>query len=130
MRRNRKHQLDGNTNLINNDETFAKRRKVISIVREASAILGKRLPRVEVRITEHEEKSVLGTALLKGCVINICDDSFSLSDLNLRHIVLHEICHAVFGTQHDSNCPLMSPCITDSTRAQQDKAFLKHAKAS
>jgi len=129
MRRNRKHQLEGNINLINDDATFAKRRKVINIVREASKILGERLPRIEVRITEHEEQGVLGVASLKGCVINICDQSFSKSELALRHIVLHEICHTVFGTVHDDKCPLMAPFISKTTKAQQDKAFLKHAKS-
>ena len=108
-----------------NSDVYALRRKVINIIYEAKK-LHPALPRIEVRICDSHNR-ILGQAAVKGCVIWITESSVKKPALALRHVVMHEICHTVFGTDHFDDCLLMHPVIQKTTKAQQNKAFLKHA---
>lgn len=113
------------------DATFKLRRKVIEIVFEAKALLAGRnvdMDRVDVRITDSRSASTLGVARRNDKIIWIPATTITdLKPLELRHTVLHELCHALFGTKHDKNCDLMGPVLRKTTRKQQDNAFLTQA---
>jgi len=96
-------------NLPMNKDTYALRTTVINLIREAK-IGGAKLPWIGVRIGNQtsNHKNVLGCAIMQGDRLWITEDAISLGTDTLRNIVFHEIAHAVFGTQHDESCPLMS----------------------
>ena len=93
-----------------NDEVYKLRRQVIDLIYEAKRG-GVNLPRIEVRVGEQsssKHKNVLGCAKMSGNQMWITKDAIDLGLDTLRNIVFHEIAHAVFGTQYDESCPLMS----------------------
>jgi len=96
-------------NLPMNKDTYALRTTVINLIREAK-IGGAKLPWIGVRIGTQtsNHKNVLGCAIMQGDRLWITEDAINLGTDTLRNIVFHEIAHAVFGTQHDESCPLMS----------------------
>ena len=96
-------------NLPMNKDTYALRTTVINLIREAK-IGGAKLPWIGVRIGTQtsNHKNVLGCAVMQGDRLWITEDAINLGTDTLRNIVFHEIAHAVFGTQHDESCPLMS----------------------
>jgi hypothetical protein len=114
------------TNRKMNNATYALRRQVMDCIYEAKALV-KQLPRIDVRITDSDNHDILGLAASNQKTIWIPATTLELKPLEVRHVVFHEICHAAFGTAHDDKCLLMAPVIKRTTRAQQDKAFLKHA---
>ncbi len=92
-----------------NDAVYKLRRQVIDLIYEAKRG-GVNLPRIAVRIGEQtaRHKNVLGCAKISGNQMWITKDAIDLGLDTLRNIVFHEIAHAVYGTQHDESCPLMS----------------------
>ena len=92
-----------------NDAVYKLRRQVIDLIYEAKRG-GVNLPRIAVRIGEQtaKHKNVLGCAKISGNQMWITKDAIDLGLDTLRNIVFHEIAHAVYGTQHDESCPLMS----------------------
>jgi len=134
MRRDNLKRFDshyGDNKQMNND-TYALRRKVMNIVYEANNMIEGKLPRVQVRITEDgtgRQENALGVATVGRKEIWIADQSFKLSNNDLRHVVLHELCHALFGTRHSNSCPLMSPKLSYSVGIElQNDTFKKYAK--
>ena len=115
------------TNRKMNDETYALRRVVMGYIYEAKALLGDKFKRVDVRITDCSEACVMGTARMGGCIIWIPASTIKDPALVIRHVVFHELAHAVFNAEHNSRCPLMRPVIGNTTKAQQDKALVKIA---
>ena len=107
------------TNRRMSDSTYTLRRKVMGYVYEAKAVAD--FPRVDVRITDSDQGRILGVARMGDLIIWIPASSTGRSDL--RHIVFHEIVHAVKAQGHVIGCPLMSACISSTTREQQDTAF-------
>ena len=107
--KNKKMKIDRINNRPMNKETYALRTTVINLIREAK-IGGAKLPWIGVRIGTQtsNHKNVLGCAIMQGDRLWITEDAISLGTDTLRNIVFHEIAHAVFGTQHDESCPLMS----------------------
>ena len=107
--RNKKMKINRINNLPMNKDTYALRTTVINLIREAK-IGGAKLPWIGVRIGNQtsNHKNVLGCAIMQGDRLWITEDAISLGTDTLRNIVFHEIAHAVFGTQHDESCPLMS----------------------
>ncbi len=96
-------------NLRMNNETYALRRKVMNMIYDARAIVT--LPRITVRITENHNRQ-LGCAWINHNVLWISERAITgYNDTILRSIVYHEILHAVFGTEHDESCILMSSAI-------------------
>ena len=92
-----------------NDETYALRKKVMSVIYEAKKVVD--LPRVEVRIVEKKEciQSVLGYAYTGNRIIHIPVRTVKANEKDMRQTVLHEVVHAVAGFKHDPDCVLMSP---------------------
>jgi hypothetical protein len=92
-----------------NDAVYKLRRQVIDLIYEAKRG-GVNLPRIAVRVGEQtaKHKNVLGCAKISGNQMWITKDAIDLGSDTLRNIVFHEIAHAVYGTQHDESCPLMS----------------------
>jgi len=92
-----------------NNDVYKLRRQVIDLIYEAKRG-GVNLPRIAVRVGEQtaKHKNVLGCAKISGNQMWITKDAIDLGLDTLRNIVFHEIAHAVYGTQHDESCPLMS----------------------
>jgi len=114
-----------------NPATFTLRRKVISIIFEAKNLLREQnveMDRVDIRITDSKEHQTLGVARMNDRIMWIPADSITnLTGLELRHVVFHELCHALFGTKHDELCMLMSRVLRKTTRKDQNNAFLTNA---
>lgn len=93
------------TNKKMNSHTYGLRRKVIDLIYEAKTLAT--LPRIDVRITEIDNPRVLGTARLGDNILWIPEKTVIQNEAILRHVVYHEICHAVFATGHNAKCKLM-----------------------
>ena len=93
-----------------NDGTYALRKQVINIIREANN-KGFNLPRIEVRIVSGGESNVCGYAYLNTNIIHIHDKYMTYSKAFLTHVVLHEIVHAMTGFGHDEKCDLMCAMV-------------------
>lgn len=113
------------TNRRMNNATYALRRAVMIYIYEAKSLLGGNMPRVDVRITDAHDSNVLGAAYMRGNSIFIPASTVIRDDL--RAIVFHELCHAVFGTEHVKGCPLMNPSVTKASHAEVTQLFLKYA---
>ncbi len=85
-----------------NDATYILRRKVISILYEAKD-QGIKLPRINVRIGNpskgHENVLGVGGSLNIWITEKAIDRGYNY----LLHVVLHELCHAVFNMDHMKN---------------------------
>ena len=105
------------------------RKKVIGIIREASTVVGYRLPRVEVRVVVDSEcADAIAMARMGGCVVNVVLDHVeNMSYLDLRHVVFHELVHAVFNIGHNEECALMRSTLKKTTKRQQNKIFSQYA---
>ena len=106
--------------------TYQQRRAVMAIVYEARELLGGKFSRVEVRIAERLHDGILGVARLDIQAIFIPENAFDMSELQFRHIVMHELCHTLAGVGHDEDCPLMASVLKPSTKEEQNQAFLKY----
>lgn len=115
-----------------NDNTYALRRKVIELIYEAKELVPT-LPRVDVRIchTDKTGSCILGVGRMKQNVIWIAEESISSDWVNLRHVVFHELLHAVYGIKHDEKCPLMkAQHHLGLNKAECHKHFMKWVKKS
>jgi hypothetical protein len=116
-----------------NDDTYALRRKVIDLIYYASKVVGEKLPRVDVRITEKSTPEIikldyLGAARMGNNIIWIPEDTIK-GHYNLHHTVFHELVHAIFNIGHINNDILMSPYYNaKATDKQIDDAFKKYYK--
>lgn len=93
-----------------NDSTYKMRRQVIDILYTARD-KGIYLPRINVRVGEstHNYPHVLGVG--GNLNIWITEKAINRNSSYLLHVVLHELCHAVFNLNHDENCPLMASVL-------------------
>ena len=112
-------------NLEMNSDTYKLRRKVIAIIYEAKRLVNT-LPRIDVRITECEDRHTLGAARMLDRIIWIPKTTTGRDCL--RQVVLHEILHAVYGIKHNEKCKLMCPQIVKITREEEDNLFKSLAK--
>ncbi len=106
--------------------TYAQRRRVMGVVYEARELLGAKFSRVEVRIAERLHNGILGVARMDIQAIFVPENAFDMTELEFRHIVMHELCHTLAGAGHDESCPLMASILKPSTKEQQNQAFLKY----
>lgn len=116
-----------------NSDVYKLRRKVMDIIYEARKLINNDMHRITVRITECDLPHILGTARLNCNIIWI--PSRTCSDKRLRHVVYHELCHALWGVEHDESCKLMNPIIDKacSKKTCQDlfiKYYKKHKKTN
>jgi len=95
-----------------NDEVYQLRRRVIELIYEVKKTI-KDLPRIDVRVGESVNcKNMLGLAEVGNCKIWITEKAINKGTDYLRHVVYHEIAHAVYGARHNPKCPLMSPKLS------------------
>ena len=106
-----------------NDVTYKMRRSVIEILYTAKS-KGIILPRINVRIGEstHNYPNVLGVG--GNLNIWITKTAIDRSSDYLLHVVLHELCHAIFNLPHNESCPLMASVLDKPcTNSQAWKIF-------
>ena len=118
-------------NLKMSDEVYKLRKEVMSYVYEAKNLLRKHginMPRVNVRITDNSGESKRALAMGAGYCIWISLKSVNTWNAHLRDVVFHELLHALKGTQHDEECPLMRSCVNIKPLTQKEcqKHFLKY----
>lgn len=92
-----------------NNTTYSLRRKVIDIIYEAKKLHS--IPRIEVRIVSGGNENNCGYAYLGQNIIHINEKFININPLQLKHLVLHELIHAITGFNHDDNCVLMNPYL-------------------
>ena len=131
MRRN--FSTNGHTNKRMNESVYKERRVVIDLIYKAKNLLRKNdieMPRIDVRITERRANTTsCGVARMNGNLIWIPADSINKS--YLYQIVLHELCHTIWGIDHDDNCKLMHPNVQlDLTDDMAEELFVQYAKKS
>lgn len=90
-------------------EVYLLRRNVMNVLSEIKN-RGITIPRIEVRIvdTTHAQKGLMGYAYTLKNIVHISQKWAIVPSLTLKCLVLHEVLHAVKGTQHVDGCPLMS----------------------
>ena len=131
MKRLERLKVEGHKNKKMNDNTYALRRRVLSIIYEANKIVGKKLPRVDVRITTTEDKDNWGMARCNDNILWIPEHTLNKSEKLLRHVVYHELVHAIFGIRHIEKCKLMTPFVNEKsacTKSECHRLFLKYFK--
>lgn len=104
-------------------EVFEFRTRIMRIIYQCRKLVD--LPRITVRIAESKDQ-ILGVGWLGENVIWISEDLMGMPTDVLRHVVVHEIGHAVFGLEHDSNCVVMSSrvCVEyPASRLQCERAL-------
>lgn len=112
------------TNRKMNDETYAMRRKVMDIIYSMRKQVA--LPRIEVRISDMHDATVVGLGRMGAHVIWI--STKSIDSPYLREIVLHEILHAVIVQEHVKDCPLMGEALNTRPLDQKiaDRLFIQY----
>lgn len=102
------------------------RREVINLIYEAKNF-GINLPRINVRIgtATKGNENLLGLAQMQGAKnIWITDKAYKSTDY-LRHVVFHEIGHAVFKLEHKDTCPLMRAKLNKPCTKEEALKILK-----
>ena len=94
------------TNFKMNNDVYKLRRQVLNIIYEVKN-MGLKIPRIDVRIGEDKNCQVLGKANLNKNIIFITAQAINKGENVLRHTVLHELVHTIFGINHDEKCHLM-----------------------
>ena len=109
-----------------NKETYKLRRQVIDLIYDAKNY-GIDLPRIEVRIGSAKKghEHVLGVGRMSKKIIWITEKAINNSTDYLRHVVYHEIGHAVFGLNHRESCPLMASELDKPVSRKQALSILK-----
>ena len=123
-----------NTTFIKNDkmnkDTYKLRSRVMELIYEALDY-GIKLPRINVRIGQPTKgnENTLGVGGQKWIWItrNAMNKSTdkALSTDYLRHVVFHEIGHAVFNLPHNEKCPLMASTLSSPCTRTQALEILK-----
>lgn len=121
----------GHTNKKMNEGVYKQRREVIDLIYKAKKLLrsvGIEMPRIDVRITTKQpEVTAIGVAQMNGNYIWIPETS--LGKTYLYQVVLHELCHAIWGIEHDKSCKLMHTNLqTDLTTEMAEELFINYAK--
>jgi len=121
---------EGMTNKKMNSDVYQLRRKVIELIYSFKKSVD--LPRIEVRITNNgtgKNEHTLGCGTMdKTTVIWIPERTVGMDAETLRHVVAHEIGHAVFKLKHNDNCPLMAPVLDAPATMEQIVKCFKKAK--
>jgi hypothetical protein len=95
------------TNYKMDSDVYKKRRQVINIIYELKNE-GLNIPRIDVRIGEDKNCKVLGLGRLKDNIIWITPKAIERGENFLRHTVLHELIHTIYGCEHNRTCHLMN----------------------
>jgi hypothetical protein len=120
------------TNLLKNKEmsgdTYKLRRQVMELIYEAKELLNGNMPRITIRIAEHNGQSnALGVGRMGKNIIWIEEKTLKME--YLREVVYHELCHAIWAINHNEECPLMSSTVGKKPlkKSEVQKLFLKYA---
>jgi len=121
----------GHTNKKMDSGVYQQRRQVIDILYKVKSVLrsnGLEMPRIDIRITtKDKDVTSCGVAQMRGKFIWIPETT--LTKPYLYQTVLHELCHAIWGVNHDEKCKLMHPLVQlDLTDEQAEQIFLTYAK--
>lgn len=114
------------------DETvYQERRIVMDLIYKAKNLLranGLEMQRVDIRIATHEAGEITyGKARMNDNIIWIPADY--LKSKYLYQIVLHELCHALWGIGHNQKCLLMHTNVQPKLTPEDAKElFLNYAK--
>lgn len=111
-----------------NNATFKQRREVMNIIYELKKHID--LPRIEVRVTENDSENhrLLGMGTMnKDTIIWICENSFKDKKV-LKHVVTHEIGHAVFKLNHNKRCPVMKAIMDRPATNKEILTWIKSLK--
>ena len=106
-----------------NDNNYKMRRSVIEMLYTAKS-KGMLLTWINVRLGDYTQHypSVLGVGGNRN--IWITKKAIDRSSDYLLHVVLHELCHAVFDLPHNESCPLMASVLNKPcTNSQAWKIF-------
>ena len=114
-----------------NESVYSERRIVIDLIYKAKKLLrqqGIEIPRVDVRIAKREDgETAVGKARMHDNMVWMPDDY--LKSRFTYQVVLHELCHALWGIEHDNKCKLMHPNVQVTLgNAKAEELFLAYAK--
>jgi len=116
-----------------NESVYAERRVIIDLIYKIKKVLrsnGLELPRIDVRIVDADRSKTtsIGRARMRDNIIWIPTDSLVKYAKQQYQIVLHELCHAVWGIEHDQNCLLMHTNLQlGLTDSEAEKLFIEYA---
>jgi len=133
MRSNRTKSGADFKNKRMNEGVYAERRVIIDLIYKAKNLLrskGIQLPRIDVRIVDADRSKTtsIGRARMRDNIIWIPADSLKKYSKQQYQIVLHELCHAVWGIEHDLKCKLMHTNLQmDLTDSKAESIFLSYA---
>ena len=127
----KKMTTEGYQNKKMDSSVYAERRIVMDYIYKAKNLLRKNgieMPRVDIRITTPVNGEIAcGKARMQGNIIWI--NERYIKSRYLYQVVLHELCHTLWGIDHDNDCLLMHPNVQSKlTSANAEKIFLKYAK--
>ena len=126
-RRERRDQCHALSNKKMDKKVYKERRLIIDQIYRINDLISKAglppPPFVGVRVCEKHSR-IAGVARLSKNFIWITEDSLKLPPNKLREVVLHELAHAVLGSEHDENCPLMGAILGDTDIPELERAFL------
>ena len=129
--RTKKMTTEGFKNKKMNDSVYAERRILIDFIYKAKNLLranGIQMERVDVRIATRENgETAVGKARMHDNIIWMPTDY--LKSRFTYQVVLHELCHALWGIEHDNKCKLMHPNVQVTLgNAKAEQLFLAYAK--
>ena len=117
------------TKLMNNrrmnDAVYQLRHQVMNVIYQARRVA--ELPRVDVRIGDSTDGTLLGVARMGANIIWIDSSMIEQRPDQVLQVVLHELCHAVWSVDHDEDCPLMCSVIRDIPDDRAWNVFKQYA---
>lgn len=116
-------------NLSMDQRVYRLRRQAIDFIYDAKKLTP--LPRITVRITEHDRKNpnILGKADLENLTLWIPQDTLMLKTENeKRSVVYHEILHTVFQSPHRDSGIMWLGRDRDLPKEELDKQFLAEVR--
>lgn len=131
MRRSKRDRCGLLQNKTMDSDCYKLRRMVIDELYQFKTIV--KLPRIEVRICETSHNGILGVARLGTRQIWVPENCLKRSRAILRHVICHELGHAILKLGHDDNCIIMKPTVSDrdcATNYQIETFLLSHFEAA
>lgn len=126
---------NGFTNKQMNEAVYKERRQVMQYLYKAKNLLGAngiQMPRIEIRIVEADRSvtSHIGRARMGDCVVWMPSDALKThGSKELYQIVLHELCHAIWGIDHNRRSKLMHPELQPNLSTKEaEEIFIRYAK--
>ena len=123
---------EGYVNKKMDADVYQQRRVVIDMIYRAKRLLrasqGIEIPRVDVRITTPVNGEIAcGKARMQGNIIWINEKY--IKSRYLYQIVLHELCHTLWGIEHDENNRLMHPNVDSKLKdSEAELLFIEYAR--